>query len=186
MPDDASQWRALIRRQQQCATAAQLAQAARVGATPEPQTMRGAKAVNLRFRTEGATTMQRHAAFMLPPDHPGAHRLEQLHAGGHLDSRQYANACAVLALWIASGLGASAVANYEPREKATGMGDIEQQTAEDELRALIDKGGVDVQAVLMLIRPDAMGAYMWGRALRGLNGLDWLAARWDGEVWRAE
>lgn len=147
---------------------------------------RGAKPVNLRFRPEGASTTQRHAAHRIPADHPGAHRLDQLHAGGYLDGRQYANACAVLALWVSSGLGASAVADYQPRTRATGAGDIDRETAEDELRALIESGGVDIQAVLMLIRPDPMGAYMWTRALRGLARLDWLAARWDGEMWRDE
>jgi hypothetical protein len=147
---------------------------------------RGARPTTIRFRPDGAATTQRHATFRLPDDHPGAHRLEQLHAGGHLDGRLYANACAVLALWVASGLGASAVADYQPRVRQTGAGDVNRETAEDELRDLIESGGVDFQAVLMLIRPDAMGPYMFGRALRGLSRLDWLAARWDGECWRDE
>jgi len=84
--------------------------------------LRGARPVTLRFRPPGAATTQRHAAHRIPPDHPGAHRLDQLHAAGLLDARLYANACALLALWIESGLGASAVADYQPRERSTGGG----------------------------------------------------------------
>jgi hypothetical protein len=152
---------------------------------------RGAQPVTLRFRPEGASTTQRHATWRIPADDPRAHRLEQLHAGGHLDGRLYANACAVLALWIASGLGASAVADYQRREKATGAGDVDRETAEDVLRRLIEGGTgteqVDFQGVIMLIRGDVFhGGYMFTRAKRALRRLDWLAAKWDGECWRDE
>jgi hypothetical protein len=141
MPDDASQWRALIRQQRLCITAEQLQRARRVGATPDPATMRGAEPSTCVSPPMARATTQRHAAHRIPADHPGAHRLEQLHAGGISESpahngRLYANACALLAMWIESGLGASAVADYQPRERPR-AGDIEQQTAEDEMRRLM-------------------------------------------------
>ena len=131
--------------------------------------------------------LQRHAVWRVPSDHPEADRLDQLSAGGYLDSRLYANACAALRLWLDSGLGRShGVAAYLRTCRTSGDGDADQMTAEDVARDLIETGGVDIQAVIMLVRGDAMGAYMWGRALRGLDGLDWLAARYDGERWRGE
>lgn len=145
--------------------------------------LRGARPTTLRFRPEGAATTQRHAAWRIPADHPGAHRLDQLHAGGHLDARLYANACAVLAIWLASGLGRSCgVARYGQTAKgrATGV----ERGPEDDLRDLIESGDVDFQAVLMLVRGDLIGPYMFGRARRGLARLDYLTERWDGEMAR--
>ncbi len=148
---------------------------------------RGARPCTIRFRAPGTATTQRHAAYRLPADHPAAHRLDQLHAAGLLDARLYTNACALLALWLASGLGASAVADYMPRERSSGLGDVEQQTAEDEMRRLMASGDVDTQAALMLVRGDVFaGPYMFGRACRALAKMDGLAARWDGEPWREE
>ena len=147
--------------------------------------LRGARPVTVRFRPPGAATTQRHAAWRIPDDHPGAHRLEQLHAAGLLDSRLYANACAVLALWLASGLGRSTgVARYGESRKGRQNG--EERGPEDDIRDLIESGDVDFQAVLMLVRPDLMGPYMFNRAKRGLARLDHLQARWDGEMVRAE
>jgi hypothetical protein len=194
MPDDASQWRALIRQQRLCITAEQLQRARRVGATPDPATMRGAAPVNLRFRAPGASTTQRHAAHRIPADHPGAHRLDQLHAGGHLDGRLYANACAVLALWVASGWAGVPVSDYQPRERATGDGDIDQQTAKDRWLALLARhhgaAKVDFEHALQVIRceviPEKDTHYCFMRACRALARLDWLPAEWDGEQWRSE
>jgi hypothetical protein len=189
MPDDhdAARWRALVRKQRNEAYGEALARAARVGSTPEPQTMRGAEPATIRMRPPGAATSQRQATWRIPPDHPAAHRLEQLYAGGHLDSRLYANACALLSLWIDSGLGASAVADYQPRERSTGGGDIEQQTAEDEMRRLMESGCVDTHGAIMLVRGDVFGGdYMFHRACRALARLDHLAARRDGEPWPGE
>lgn len=156
--------------------------------------LRGARPVNLRFRPQGAATMQRHAAYMLPSGHPGAHRLEQLHAGGYLDSRQYANACAVLALWVATGKSGVAVSDCEPRVRQTGAGDVDRETAYDQwLKLLAWHAGsakVDFDHVLQVVRCEVIEPrdhrYVFDRAKRGLARLDWLAARWDGEVWRAE
>jgi hypothetical protein len=147
---------------------------------------RGAEPVTVRFRPPGASTTQRHAAYRLPPEHPEMHRLDQLHAGGHLDARLYANACAVWQLWQASGLGKSeGIATWLRTCRTTGDGRLDEPTAEDELRHLI-RNGVDFEAVLMLVRGDDMATYMFGRAKRGLDKLDMLAARWDGEMWRDE
>ena len=147
--------------------------------------LRGAVPVVVRFRPEGAATTQRHAAYRIPADHPGAHRLDQLHEGGHLDERLYANACAVLALWLASGLGrSSGVAKYGAARRGRQNG--VERGPEDDLRDLIESGDVDFQAVLMLVRGDLIGPYMFGRARRGLSRLDHLTARWDGQMVRAE
>jgi hypothetical protein len=147
--------------------------------------LRGARPVTLRFRPPGAATTLRHAAHRIPADHPGAHRLDQLHAAHLLDERLYANACAVLALWLASGLGkSSGVAKYG--EARRGRQNGVERGPEDEIRDLIESGDVDFQAVLMLVRPDLMGPYMFTRAKRGLARLDHLTARWDGEMLRSE
>ena len=146
---------------------------------------RGARPTTLRFRPDGAATTQRHAAWRIPADHPGAHRLDQLHAGGHLDGRLYANACAVLAIWIASGLGKSSGVGKYGRAR-TGRQAGEERGPEDDLRDLIESGEVDFQAVLMLVRGDLIGPYMFGRARRGLARLDYLTERWDGEMVRGE
>jgi hypothetical protein len=153
---------------------------------------RGAEPVTLRFRPDGASTAQRHAAYRLPPDHPEMHRLDQLHAARHLDARLYTNACAVWHLWQASGLGKSeGIATWLRTCRTSGAGDADRTTAEDELRYLI-RNAVDFEAVLMLVRGDSMGnddtstALLFGRAKRGLDKLDALAARWDGEMWRDE
>lgn len=146
---------------------------------------RGAEPVTIRMRTDCASTLQRHATWRLPPDHLERDRLDQLHAGGHLDDRLYANACAVWALWHTAGLGRSkGVATWLRR--AVGVSGGEDAGPEDELRYLIERGGVGMQAVLMLVRGDNIGPFMWQRALRHLDTLDALAARWDGECWRAE
>lgn len=147
---------------------------------------RGAEPVTIRFRPAGASTTQRHAAYRLPPEHPEMHRLDQLHAGGHLDARLYANACAVWQLWQASGLGKSeGIATWLRTCRTTGDGRLDEPTAEDELRHLI-RNAVDFEAVLMLVRGDDMATYMFSRAKRGLDKLDALTARWDGEMWRDE
>jgi hypothetical protein len=59
---------------------------------------------------------------------------------------------------------------------------------EDELRALIRSGGVEFQAVLMLLDPEEPPVlpYMWSRARKGLAKLDAVAARWDGQRWGEE
>jgi hypothetical protein len=184
MPDDA-QWRAVIRHQRQCTTAAELARARAVGATPDPATMRGAEPTTLTFRAPGAAMAQRHAAWRIPADHPGAHRLDQLRAADLLDERHYANACAVLAIWIASGLGKSSGVGKYGRAR-TGRQGGEERGPEDDLRDLIESGEVDFQAVLMLVRGDLIGPYMFNRAKRGLARLDHITAKWDGEMVRGE
>lgn len=146
---------------------------------------RGAQPVTIRFRPDGANTTQRHATWRIPSDHAGAHRLDQLHAGGHLDARLYANACAVLAIWLASGLGRSTgVARYG--RSAPGRSGGTARGPEDDLRDLIESGDVDFQAVLMLVRGDLIGPYMFVRARRGLARLDHITARYDGEMWTDE
>ena len=155
---------------------------------PDDQTAwvkaRGAVPVTIRAPLDGAR-IQRHAAHRLPAEHPEAHRLDQLHAGGHLDARLYANACAALRLWMDAGLGRSrGIADYVRTEIGAVAG--EARGPEDDLRDLIESGGVEFQAVLMLVRGDDMGTHMWGRAVKGLDRLDMLAARFDGEMWRSE
>lgn len=147
---------------------------------------RRAKPVAIRASL-GGERMQRHAAYRIPMDDPDAERLDQLHAGGHLDSRLYANACAAFRLYHDSGLGRSeGVATWLRTCRTSGDGDLNHQTARDVIHDLIRTGGVEFQAVLMVVRGDVVLPYMWSRALRGLDSLDWLPARYDGETWRAE
>ena len=155
---------------------------------------RGARKVTLQFRAPGAAVTQRHAAWLIPADHPGAHRLDQLHARGYLDGRQYANAAAVLALWCATGWAGVPVSDYQPRERSTGDGDAGQQTAQDKWLALLARyesaAKVDLEMALMLVRcefiPSEDARYCLDRACRALDRLDWLAAEWDGEMLRHE
>ena len=147
-------------------------------------TFRGAKPVTIRAAL-GAERTARHAAYRLPSEHPEMHRLDQLRAGDHITEREYQNACAAWHLWRASGLGKSeGIATWLRTCRTTGDGN-DEPTAEDELRHLI-RNGVDFEAVLMLVRGDTMGPYMFKRAKRGLSDLDSLAARWDGEMWPDE
>lgn len=147
--------------------------------------LRGARPVTIRARLGGDERMSRHAAYRLPMDHPEMARLDQLHAGQHLTARQYANACAVMRLYEASGLGRSkGVAGYLRTDLGRASG--EAYGPEDEMRDLISRGGVGMQAVLMLIRGEAVLPYMWGRCTAHLDTLDHVAARWDGECWSAE
>jgi len=142
---------------------------------------RGAEPVTIRAPLNGERTA-RHAAYRLPPEH----RLDKLYAFGYLDARLYANACAVWRIWDAAGQGKSqGIATWLRTCRTTGEGRIDEPTAEDELRYLI-RNAVDFEAVLMLIRGDDMAAYMFGRAKRGLDRLDALAARYDGEMWPDE
>jgi hypothetical protein len=146
---------------------------------------RGAEPVTIRAAL-GSERTARHAAYRLPPDHPSMARLDQLHAGGHIDGRIYANACAVWRLWHASGLGRSeGIATWLRTCRTTGDGRIDEPTAEDEMRYLI-RNAIDFEAVLMLVRGDTMGPYMFRRAVRGLGELDAIAARYDGEMWPDE
>ena len=147
---------------------------------------RGARAVTIRAPLDGKA-LQRHAAYRLPDDHPEANRLDQLVAGRHLDARRYANACAVMRLFHDSGLGRSeGVATWLRTCRTSGDGDMDHQTARDVLHSAMRTGGVEFAAVLMLVRGDVLLPYMWGRCLVGLDRLDWLQARYDGERWRAE
>lgn len=148
---------------------------------------RGAHAVTLRFRPPGANTTQRHAAWRLPLEDGQQPRIDRLYAIRGLDARQYQNACAVMELCHAAGLFRSkGVAEW--MRVQMGRSHSLDATPEDELRQLIRDGGVEFQAVLMLIDPEepAVLPYMWSRALRGLARLDHVAARWDGERWGEE
>lgn len=148
---------------------------------------RGAEQVTIRARMAEGERLQRHAAWRLPMSHEDMPRLDRLRAAGHLDARRYANACAAQRLWETAGQGRSAgVAAYLRTCRTSGDGDEEQQSAEDDLRRLIATGGVGVQAVLMLVRGDEMGPYMWQRAHDALDDLDWLQARYSGEMWSAD
>lgn len=149
-------------------------------------TFRGAKPVTIRAAL-GAERTARHAAYRLPSEHPEMHRLDQLRAGDHITEREYQNACAVAELCRAAGMFRSqGVAEWMRMEmgRASGV----DACPEDELRALIREGGVEFQAVLMLLDPaePAVLPYMWSRARRGLAKLDHIAARWDGRMWGEE
>lgn len=148
---------------------------------------RGAQAVTLRFRPHGANTTQRHAAWRVPLASEDQPRIDRLYAARELTDRQYQNACAVLALCRAAGMFRSqGVAEWMRLEMGRAGGT--DAGPEDELRHLIRTGGVEFQGVLMLLDPaePPVLPYMWSRALRGLNKLDALAARWDGERWGEE
>jgi len=143
--------------------------------------LRGAVPVTVRFRPDGAHTVQRHAVHRLPEAHPDAVRIDQLHAARELSPRLYQNACAVMELCHAAGIWRGGVAEWSRVNMGRAKG--VEAGPEDELRALIRDGGVGFQAVLMLLdpaRPDVR-PYMWSRALAGLARLDGVAARWCGE-----
>jgi hypothetical protein len=148
---------------------------------------RGAEPVTIRFRATGATTLQRHAAHRIPADHESAARIDRLYAAREITDREFQNACAVAELCRAAGLSKSAGVAEWLRVQGSRPGGTEP-TPEDELRALIRSGGVEFQAVLMLIDPHEPPVlpYMWSRARRGLAKLDAVAARWDGQRWGEE
>ena len=148
---------------------------------------RGALPVTLRFRPPGAATAQRHAAYRLPAEHPEASRIDRLYAAREITDREWQNACAVAELCRAAGMFRSqGVAEWMRTQMGRANGT--DACPEDELRELIRKGGVDFQAVLMLIDPaePPVMPYMWSRARRGLAKLDAVAARWDGQRWGEE
>jgi hypothetical protein len=147
---------------------------------------RGAEPVTIRAAL-GSERTARHAAYRLPLQDHAQPRIDQLYAIRELDARQYQNACAVMELAHAAGLFRSkGVAEW--MRVQMGRSNSLDATPEDELRQLIRDGGTDFQAVLMLIDPQEPPVlpYMWSRALRGLNKLDFVASRWDGERWGQE
>lgn len=147
---------------------------------------RGAVPVTIQARMTDDERLSNHATWRVPDDHPSADRLDQLHAAGFLDKRQHANACSARRMWAESGLGRSqGIAAYLRTCRTTGDGDDDQQTAEDDLRRLERQGGVDFQAVIMLVRGDDVRTYMWGRALKGLERLDWLQGKYPAARWAA-
>ena len=146
--------------------------------------LRGADAVTIR--APGGGRMQRHAAWRQPATHDDAPRIDKLYAAREITDREYQNACAVMELCRAAGMTKSqGVAEWLRVQGHVGGTDA---TPEDELRALIRTGGVDFQAVLMLLDPaePPVLPYMWSRARRGLAKLDALAERWDGQRWGEE
>ena len=146
---------------------------------------RGAEAVTIRARLADGERLQRHAAWRLPMEHPDSTLIDRLHAGGRLDHRQYANACACARLWADCGQGRSrGVASWLREGQNASMG--ENRTPEDEWRELIRMGGVGMQAVCMLLRDEDLGPYMFQRAKDHLDTLDAVTARWEGERWREE
>ncbi len=147
---------------------------------------RNARAVTIRAPL-GGERMTRAAAWRVPADDPKAPRIDRLYAAREITEREYQNACAVAELCRAAGLTKSQGVDQWLRVHGRGMGGTEP-TPEDELRALIRGGGVDFQAVLMLVDPHEPPVlpYMWSRARRGLAKLDALAARWDGQRWADE
>lgn len=147
---------------------------------------RGAEAVTIRVPGEGGR-MSRAAAYRIPPDNPTASRVDRLFAAREITDREYQNACATAELCRAAGMFRSqGIAEWMRVEmgRANGV----DACPEDELRALIRAGGVDFQAVLMLLDPaePPVLPYMWSRARRGLAKLDAVAARWDGRRWGDE
>jgi hypothetical protein len=147
---------------------------------------RGAEPVTIRAPLEG-NSLRRHAVWRQPETHDAAPRIDRLYAARELTDREYQNACAAMELCRAAGLFKSkGVAEWLRTQRGhdAGLG----PTPEDELRALIRTGGVEFQAVLMLLDPSepAVLPYMWSRAQKGLAKLDALAARWDGQRWGEE
>ncbi len=142
---------------------------------------RGAEPVTIRASLDGGR-LQRHAAHRLPAGHPEMHPIDQAHAQGRLTDRQYQNACAVLRLYDASGLGRSkGVAEWTRINGRHHTG--EDFGPEDEWRALIRDGGVGMAAVAQLVAGEVLGNYVMGRAAAHLDTLNAVAARWDGEMW---
>lgn len=153
---------------------------------PDHARARGAEPATIHARLEG-TSLRRHAVWRQPEAHPAAPRIDRLYAQRELTPRQYQNACAMAELCWAAGLFRSkGVAEWMRLQM--GRSHSTEPTPEDELRQIIRDGGVDVQAVLMLLDPSepVVRQYMWSRALRGLSRLDHVAARWDGQRWGEE
>jgi hypothetical protein len=189
MPDDMRDIdprRLVIRRQQHMARLAEIERAMRVGATPAPETMRGAEPVTIRAPLPDASTgierMQRAAAYQQPLDHEEAPKIDQLFAIGELTPRQYQNACAALNL-------------MRTVQRSKGIGEWlrdlghtsgEEAGPQDYWNDLIETGGVGMQAVCMLLRDEPMGLYMFNRARAHLDTMDALALEWAGERWPRE
>jgi hypothetical protein len=147
---------------------------------------RGALPVTIRASLGGERTT-RHAAYRLPEYHEQAPRIDRLYAAREITDREWQNACAVLELCRAAGMFRSqGVAEWMRVQMGRSNGT--DACPEDELRDLIRKGGVEFQAVLMLLDPaePPVLPYMWSRARKGLARLDAVAARWDGQRWSEE
>lgn len=147
---------------------------------------RGARPVTIRapLYDPGTDTerMQRAAAYRQPDDHPEAPKIDRLHAAGFLTDRQYQNACAALNL-MGTVQRSKGVAGWL-RDSGTSGG--LEAGPQDHWNDLIEKGGVGMQAVCMLLRDEPLGAYMFDRAKAHLDRLDALALEWEGERWREE
>lgn len=189
MPDstqDAMSIRAQIRRQQHMARMAEVERAMRVGATPEPPSLRGAEPVTIRAPlpdiSTGLERMQRAAAYQQPLDHEEAPKIDRLFAIGKLTPRQYQNACAALNL-MRIVQRSKGVAEWL---RDIGHSGGEEAGPQDYWNHLIETGGVGMQAVCMLLRDEPMGLYMFGRACAHLDTLDALALEWAGERWPRE
>lgn len=147
---------------------------------------RGAEPATIRARLEG-NGLRRHAVWRQPEAHESAPRIDRLYAAREITEREYQNACAVAELCRAAGMFRSqGVAEWMRLQMGRSSG--EDACPEDELRDLIRSGGVEFQAVLMLLDPaePPVRPYMWGRARQGLAKLDHVAARWDGQRWGEE
>lgn len=154
---------------------------------------RGARPVTIRapLYDPGTDTerMQRAAAYRQPSDHPEAPKIDQLHAlwlrspdEGGLNHRQYQNACAVLRLLrvVERSEGVAQWTRTIGRDGSLSAG------PQDVWNKLIEHGGVGMQAVCMLLRDEALGPYMFGRAKDHLDTLDRMAMEWAGERWPEE
>lgn len=130
----------------------------------------------------GTERMQRAAAYRQPMDHPEAPKIDRLFAGGYLSPRQYQNACAVLRLLrvVERSKGVAAWVRDAGRDGSLSAG------PQDAWNRLIEQGGVGMQAVCMLLREEALGPYMFGRAKEHLDTLDRVALEWAGERWPEE
>ena len=149
----------------------------------EPGNTAAALPVTITMRGENGG-LQRHAAKWLPSDHPDMHVIDRMGISGELDSRLYANAQALLNLWGKTGIGCAQVSSYEPRIASTtgDEGRDDEATWHDAMRRLQPHyqyllGG--------LVRGAHPGAYL-PNVRTALDGLDYLTAAHDGEMWRGE
>ena len=129
--------------------------------------------------------LQRHATQRLKPDDRDMHVIDRMGASGELDSRLYANACALLDLWSQTAIQSSAVSNYEPRI-ANSSGDADVSDHEVTWHTAMSRLHRHYQYLLgNLVRGGHPGAFL-PNVRTALDYLDYLTADYDGGMWHGD
>lgn len=156
-------------------------------ADPMHPAERGARPTTLRMRPDGATSLQRVAAWRLPMEHPDMAYHDQLHAAGSLSVRQHANASALCRLWHAAGMAPKGQsAEYGHRIASGSSWAPESNDAEGvyhaEMRRLHRH---HVQALEYLLHGYIPKALM-PTLCAALDCLDCLQREWAADTWADE